>query len=220
MSTRARRGRSPSGPGLTSRGLPAARAALGPARFDDAVRGPRARRLPADDARRFATRVAAVSATRACSGSASCWVWRPDPQRGRVAGPDLGPARGGRARDRATRSAVRMIAHRGGRGAHRVRAVGLRNWSSFGSPLPGQAVTNAFSVPRASTSSPGTTRRPWRATLRSGRRGLLEMRVDGLAHNLGNVLLLPGFPLSAHRSPGAAVAGPRPRGPPGGRWSA
>ena len=37
-------GRSPSGPGLTARGLPAAPPPLGPARLDDAVRGPRPRR--------------------------------------------------------------------------------------------------------------------------------------------------------------------------------
>ena len=72
----------------------------------------------------------------------------------------------------------------------------LRNWSTFGSPLPGQAVTNAFSVSGFDIfawNDPPTLSR----YLAVGPARLLEMRVEGLAHNFGNVLLLPGFPLSA-----------------------
>ena len=72
----------------------------------------------------------------------------------------------------------------------------LRNWSTFGSPLPGQAVTNAFSVSGFDIfawNDPPTLAR----YLAVGPARLLEMRVEGLTHNVGNVLLLPGFPLSA-----------------------
>lgn len=72
----------------------------------------------------------------------------------------------------------------------------LRNWSAFGSPLPGQAITNAFSVTGFDIfawNDPPTLSR----YLAVGPARLLEMRIEGLGHNLVNVLLLPGFPLSA-----------------------
>jgi hypothetical protein len=72
----------------------------------------------------------------------------------------------------------------------------IRNWAVFGSPLPGQAVTNAFSVSGFDIfawNDPPTLAR----YLAEGPARLLEMRVEGLAHNLINVLLLPGIPLSA-----------------------
>jgi hypothetical protein len=72
----------------------------------------------------------------------------------------------------------------------------IRNWSAFGSPLPGQAVTNAFSVTGFDIfawKDPPTLAR----YLAVGPARLIEMRVEGLAHNLFNVLVLPGFPLSA-----------------------
>lgn len=71
-----------------------------------------------------------------------------------------------------------------------------RNWDVFGSPLPGQAVTNAFSVTGFDIfawNDPPTLSR----YLAVGPSRLIEMRLEGLGHNLGNVLLLPGFPLSA-----------------------
>jgi hypothetical protein len=71
-----------------------------------------------------------------------------------------------------------------------------RNWDTFGSPLPGQAVTNAFSVTGFDIFAwkhPPTLSR----YLAVGPARLIEMRIEGLGHNLGNVLLLPGFPLSA-----------------------
>ena len=70
-----------------------------------------------------------------------------------------------------------------------------RNWVEFGSPLPGQAITNAFSVTGYDIfawNDPPTLAR----YLAVGPARLLEMRVEGLAHNLGSVLLLPGFPVS------------------------
>ena len=72
----------------------------------------------------------------------------------------------------------------------------VRNWDVFGSPLPGQAVTNAFSVTGFDIfawNDPPTLSR----YLAVGPSRLIEMRMEGLGHNLGNVLLLPGFPLSA-----------------------
>ncbi|HEX2470240.1 MAG TPA: hypothetical protein VHK05_06595 [Candidatus Limnocylindrales bacterium] len=72
----------------------------------------------------------------------------------------------------------------------------VRNWDTFGSPLPGQAVTNAFSVTGFDIfawNDPPTLSR----YLAVGPARLIEMRIEGLGHNLGNVLLLPGFPLSA-----------------------
>jgi len=71
----------------------------------------------------------------------------------------------------------------------------IRDWAVFGSPLPGQAVTNAFSVTGFDIfawNDPPTLAR----YLAVGPARLLEMRVEGLWHNLGSVLLLPGFPIS------------------------
>ena len=65
----------------------------------------------------------------------------------------------------------------------------------FGSPLPGQAVTNALSVTGFDIfawNDPPTLAR----YLAVGPARLVEMRVEGLAHNLFNVLLLPGIPIS------------------------
>ena len=71
----------------------------------------------------------------------------------------------------------------------------LRNWMEFGSPLPGQAITNAFSVTGFDIfawNDPPTLSR----YLAVGPARLVEMRIDGFWHNLGSVLLLPGFPIS------------------------
>ena len=71
----------------------------------------------------------------------------------------------------------------------------IRDWAVFGSPLPGQAVTNAFSVTGFDIfawNDPPTLAR----YLAVGPARLLEMRVEGLWHNLGSVLLLPGFPIA------------------------
>ena len=71
----------------------------------------------------------------------------------------------------------------------------IRDWLVFGSPLPGQAITNAFSVTGSDIfawSDPPTLAR----YLAVGPARLIEMRVDGIVHNLFNVLILPGFPIS------------------------
>jgi len=70
-----------------------------------------------------------------------------------------------------------------------------RDWLVFGSPLPGQAAANALSVVGrdifAWNDPPALGR-----YLAVGPARLLEMRVEGTLHNLGNVLLLLGIPLA------------------------
>ena len=71
----------------------------------------------------------------------------------------------------------------------------IRDWAAFGSPFPGQAVANAFSVTGFDIfawNDPPTLSR----YLAVGPQRLVEMRVEGLGHNLLNVLLLPGLPIS------------------------
>jgi len=71
----------------------------------------------------------------------------------------------------------------------------IRDWAEFGSPFPGQAVANAFSVTGFDIfawNDPPTLSR----YLAVGPQRLLEMRVEGLSHNLFSVLLLPGVPIS------------------------
>ncbi len=93
--------------------------------------------------------------------------------------------------------------------AQRVRLIGVvgavafvvflpwmvRNLEAFGSALPGQAISNAFSVTGfdifAWNDEPTLSR-----YLAVGPARLLEMRVEGIGHNLMSVLLLPGFPIS------------------------
>jgi hypothetical protein len=71
----------------------------------------------------------------------------------------------------------------------------VRDWAAFGSPFPGQAVANAFSVTGfdifAWNDPPSLSR-----YLAVGPARLLEMRVEGFAHNFFNVLLFPGVPIS------------------------
>jgi hypothetical protein len=72
----------------------------------------------------------------------------------------------------------------------------IRDWRTFGNPLPGQALSNALSVSGFDIfawQDPPTLAR----YLAVGPAGLLGMRVDGVAHNLLSVLLLLGVPLSA-----------------------
>ena len=94
--------------------------------------------------------------------------------------------------------------------ADRVRMIGVgglvallvfapwayRNWVTFGSPLPGQAVTNALSLDGrdifAWTEEPTLER-----YLAAGPEALLQLRVVGVTHNLLNVLLYLGIPVSA-----------------------
>jgi len=72
----------------------------------------------------------------------------------------------------------------------------VRDWRVFGNPLPGQALSNAFSLTGFDIfawQDPPTLGR----YLAAGPARLLGMRVDGIAHNLLSVLLLLGIPLSA-----------------------
>jgi hypothetical protein len=71
----------------------------------------------------------------------------------------------------------------------------IRDWIAFGNPLPGQALANALSVQGTDVfawSDPPTVSR----YLAQGPARLLEARVVGAEHNLFDVLLLPGAPLS------------------------
>jgi hypothetical protein len=71
----------------------------------------------------------------------------------------------------------------------------IRDWLEFGTPLPGQTLANALSVTGFDIfafSDPPTMSR----YLAVGPARLLEMRVDGIGHNLLTVLLIPGFPTS------------------------
>ena len=67
----------------------------------------------------------------------------------------------------------------------------VRNWMTFGSPFPGQAITNAWAITGFEIfawQEPATAA----AYLALGPAVLLEHRVDGFLHNLVSVLLLPG----------------------------
>jgi hypothetical protein len=71
----------------------------------------------------------------------------------------------------------------------------IRDWVAFGSPLPGQAASNALSLSGRDIfawSDPPTLQR----YLAAGWGRLLELRLIGFAHNLFNVLVLLGMPIS------------------------
>jgi hypothetical protein len=71
----------------------------------------------------------------------------------------------------------------------------IRDWMVFGSPLPGQAAANAFSISGLDIfawNDPPTLSR----YLAIGPERLVALRFDGIAHNLVSVLLLLGLPLS------------------------
>ncbi len=71
----------------------------------------------------------------------------------------------------------------------------IRDWVVFGNPLPGQALANAFSVTGfdifAWSDPPNLSR-----YLAIGPGRLLELRAEGLWHNLASVLVVPGFPVA------------------------
>ena len=72
----------------------------------------------------------------------------------------------------------------------------LRDYQAFGNPLPGQALNNALYLSGydlfAWNHPPTLTRH-----LSIGLDGLIQLRVTGVEHNLINVLLLLGLPVSA-----------------------
>jgi hypothetical protein len=72
----------------------------------------------------------------------------------------------------------------------------LRDWSVFGTPLPGQALSNALFLKGDDIfawASPPTLDR----YLAAGLPTLIGQRIEALVHNLGNDLLLLGVPISA-----------------------
>lgn len=71
----------------------------------------------------------------------------------------------------------------------------IRDWLVFGSPLPGQAATNALSIDGLDIfawNDPPTLAR----YLAIGPARLLELRLTGIGHNLLSVLLIVGLPIS------------------------
>lgn len=71
----------------------------------------------------------------------------------------------------------------------------FRDWQAFGNPLPGQALANALSVSGFDIfawNDPPTLAR----YLAAGPARLIEMRIDGISHNLFSVLLVPGVPVA------------------------
>ena len=72
---------------------------------------------------------------------------------------------------------------------------GYRNLQEFGSPLPGQAISNALYLTGFDIfawNDPPTLARH----LALGPAGLVDLRLTGLSHNLFNVLILLGMPIS------------------------
>jgi two-component system sensor histidine kinase DegS len=72
----------------------------------------------------------------------------------------------------------------------------VRDWAVFGSPFPGQALSNALSLDSRDIfawQDPPTLG----TYLAAGLPTLIGLRWDGFLHNLGNVLLLPGVPIAA-----------------------
>jgi hypothetical protein len=70
----------------------------------------------------------------------------------------------------------------------------VRDWLVFGSPLPGQTLANAFSV--NNTDIFAYQNQPTLANyLAQGPAALIGMRVNGILHNLLDVLIVPGFPI-------------------------
>jgi hypothetical protein len=71
----------------------------------------------------------------------------------------------------------------------------VRDWLVFGNPLPGQALGNALLISGFDIfawKDPPTLAR----YLAMGPARLFELRLDGIAHNLLNVLVVPGFPIA------------------------
>lgn len=82
----------------------------------------------------------------------------------------------------------------------------VRNWLAFGSPLPGQAVANAFSLTGFDIfawNDPPTFAR----YVTAGPEAWLGHRVEGFVHNFLSVLVVPGFPVSVLGLVGLCVVG-------------
>ncbi len=190
------------------RRLPADGAQLGPPGLDHAVRRDRARRLPADDPHRSETHAAPGSRDpRLIAVGVLLGLGCPDSQRNDLVGADLG---GARLAIRRRPGICAPPARRHRRRSSRCIVFApwaYRNLGEFGSPLPGQAITNALYLTGYDIfawNDPPTLARH----LALGPGGLVQLRLTGLAHNLFNVLVLLGLPMSVPRPACPAVAGP------------
>ena len=149
-------------------------------------------RIAARPARRPADRPAGHRARASLIGLGGA-----DPQRGGLARPRLGRSSPGGIRGARPRDAGPADRRRRDRGRARLRCRGRSaTGSSFGSPLPGQAADQRAVASPASTSSPGTTRRPCRATWRSGRRGCSSCGSRASATTCSTSCSCPGLPIS------------------------
>jgi hypothetical protein len=82
----------------------------------------------------------------------------------------------------------------------------VRNWVVFGNALPGQAITNAFSLTGFDIfawNDPPTLAR----YLAAGPEAWIGDRVEGFLHNFLDVLVVPGFPVSVVGLAGLLVVG-------------
>jgi len=98
-------------------------------------------------------------------------------------------------RDTSRRERVRAIAIPGAVAILVFLPWAVRDWQTFGSPLPGQAAANALSVTGFDIfawSEPPTVAR----YLAEGPAFLVSSRLEGLGHNLFNVLVFLGLPLA------------------------
>ena len=182
------------GTGLTAVVVPAAGPVWRPARLDHAVRRSGPGGDPADDpAAPPATRRRRSARPAPARARGGPRPGRADPQRGGLAGPHLG---GPCLVERPARPTDRPARHSGRNRPRAVRAVGR---SAIGSssatrcparPSPTPCRSSGFDI--FAWNDPPTLSR----YLAVGPVRLVELRVEGIWHNLVNVLIVPGFPVA------------------------
>jgi hypothetical protein len=124
------------------------------------------------------------------------WRWTATPATPATPAPPAGAAgSSGAPVSRPSRSErLRLIAVPAAVAALVFAPWAVRDWIAFGSPLPGQTLANALSVNPtdifAYQDQPTLAR-----YLAQGPAALAGMRVDGIVHNLVDVLIVPGFPI-------------------------
>lgn len=137
---------------------------------------------------------------------ATAWlaiVWRGLPRSARGVGSaaatdDAGAARwvaGARGRSPARRfERLRLVLVPGVVAALIFAPWAIRDWLTFGSPLPGQSLNNALYIHSfdvfAFQDQPTLA-----GYLSQGPAAIIGMHIDGLAHNLLDVLIIPAFPI-------------------------
>jgi len=120
------------------------------------------------------------------------WGWRPGRAHDDLDGD--GAAAGSLGVDIGRRSRIALVLVPAAVAALVYAPWALRDWLSFGSPLPGQALANALSVNNFDIfayQNPPTLA----GYLAQGPAALLNLRVAGAAHNLFDVLVIPTFPI-------------------------